>query len=244
MRKMVWGLLSLAVLGVGCDSVHPHDAASTAVGTSAESVVAAVQGGTARGPLYYEERSTRGVWALKVHTPKGVRIFYVSPAEQRKPFAQASYTIGQPYQIRYTGDPSGESDGLAVDVKPAGERNQDIAAALDVVSRFYDDIYFFHLDGAYAEMSGAAHQKMTLQAFKDEWPGDSLTQQVDWNSHFAPRRLAVESQAANQVVFLADITRLFKVQTHSEIRRVTLVREGGQWRVDNIDRATPDDFLN
>ena len=55
------------------------------------------------------------------------------------------------------------------------------------VNAYYNDIYFFKLDSAYDRMSTAERQQTTREGFKASWPGDSLTQSVDWNGTFHPR---------------------------------------------------------
>lgn len=236
---------SLALLLLaGCRGAG-HSASDTVERTAAMTTEAVTdaRGGSVKGEIFYADRSTRGLWAMKVRTAQGTRVFYVSPTDQKKPFAQADYAVGTTCLLTYKPDPTAEGDGLLTAVKPLGPPNRDVGDALAIVNRFYDDIYFLHLDDAYTLMSSAAHQKVGLQAFKDEWPPDHMASIVDWNAHFAPRREGLDSHDPFRMGVLVDITRLLKGETRSDVRRVTVVREGGQWRIDQVERADPDDFL-
>jgi hypothetical protein len=215
-----------------------------AVSAVDEAPALGVSNGTTQGIVFYVDRSTRGMWAMKLATPDGVRTYYVAPGDQKKAFAQASYTLGQSCQITWVEDPTSEGDGLLTSVRPLSDKDRDISDAIDVVDQYYDAIYFLHTEQAYADLSARAQRKMSAQAFRSQWEGNVLAVVVDWNGHFEPRRVAIDSHGGDRMVILCDVTRLYRDQSHSEVRRLSMVKDAGHWKVDDVDRASMDDFLH
>ncbi|MHB2020199.1 MAG: hypothetical protein ACYCW6_24960 [Candidatus Xenobia bacterium] len=240
MMSLMLLLVGLSLIS-GCDAgPSGPSAASRAVGSTTDAVEPGTSG-RVRGVMLYADSSTKGAYAVKLETPQGKRVYYFDPPE-RPALSRIGYIVGRPYVVEYKADATGQSDGLATRIEPAGNANADVTSAIDTVCQFYNNIYFFKLDTAWALLSTRAQSKTSRSEFKLEWPGDELTQSIVWNADFKPRRIELEQHDKDQVVLLVDVTRLFKAG-HSQVRRVTLVQEGSAWRIDNVTTGSLDDFL-